>query len=278
MTPNPIKDRTSTTARAWALRRHDGVVLGFTDHDRPLSFAGVQFRPDSGLEARQLVQTLGLSVDHTEAMGLIAHEAITEADLNAGRWDGAEVTVWEVDWTSLDHRVMFRGHLGEISHQSGAFRAELRGQSEALAHPQGRAFHRRCSARLGDGRCGINANVEPWMWESEVAGVNRAILRLRGGAQFGAGWFTHGRAEICDGPLAGVSFPIKTDRFTDMREVTLWQPLDGENVIGAKVKLYAGCDKRAETCRVKFDNYLNFRGFPHLPGEDFLMTPKANRG
>jgi uncharacterized phage protein (TIGR02218 family) len=34
----------------------------------------------------------------------------------------------------------------------------------------------------------------------------------------------------------------------------------------------AGCDKRFETCRTKFANAVNFRGFPHLPGNDFVVA------
>ena len=33
----------------------------------------------------------------------------------------------------------------------------------------------------------------------------------------------------------------------------------------------AGCDKRFATCRDRFDNVVNFRGFPHIPGNDFVM-------
>jgi len=34
--------------------------------------------------------------------------------------------------------------------------------------------------------------------------------------------------------------------------------------------LAAGCDKRFDTCSGRFDNILNFRGFPSIPGNDFL--------
>jgi uncharacterized phage protein (TIGR02218 family) len=34
----------------------------------------------------------------------------------------------------------------------------------------------------------------------------------------------------------------------------------------------AGCDKRFSTCRERFDNALNFRGFPHMPGNDFALS------
>jgi len=33
-----------------------------------------------------------------------------------------------------------------------------------------------------------------------------------------------------------------------------------------------GCDKRSSTCSGRFDNLLNFRGFPSIPGGDFLTV------
>ena len=69
-------DRTTTIARAWAIARREGMVLGFTDHDATLAFEGVSFRPDAGLTARAVVQGLGLSVDNTEAQGVLSDDAI----------------------------------------------------------------------------------------------------------------------------------------------------------------------------------------------------------
>jgi uncharacterized phage protein (TIGR02218 family) len=40
----------------------------------------------------------------------------------------------------------------------------------------------------------------------------------------------------------------------------------------AAFTIYAGCDKRLATCRAKFDNVINFRGFPHMPGNDALRS------
>jgi uncharacterized phage protein (TIGR02218 family) len=43
-------------------------------------------------------------------------------------------------------------------------------------------------------------------------------------------------------------------------------------VDNAAFTIYAGCDKRLATCRAKFDNVVNFRGFPHMPGNDALRS------
>lgn len=149
---------TTTIARAWAVTRADGLCLGFTDHDMALEFGGVSFHPEAGMSAQALVQGLGLAVDNTEVQGALSSDAITPGDLAAGRWDGAEIRLWEVDWRDVaQRRLLFRGALGEIVFAGGAYRAELRGLSEALNRPQGRVFHARCSAMLGDGQCRFDA-------------------------------------------------------------------------------------------------------------------------
>ena len=33
----------------------------------------------------------------------------------------------------------------------------------------------------------------------------------------------------------------------------------------------AGCDKQFATCSAKFGNGVNFRGFPHMPGEEIVL-------
>lgn len=44
------------------------------------------------------------------------------------------------------------------------------------------------------------------------------------------------------------------------------------------VRVEAGCDKRMDTCQVKFANFVNFLGFPSIPGEDWLMSFPARSG
>ncbi|UFS67071.1 DUF2163 domain-containing protein [Paracoccus denitrificans] len=269
-----------TIARAWAVRRRDGLVLGFTDHDRALSFDGIAFRPDSGLSARAVVQGLGLSVDNSEAVGALLDAAITERDLMAGRWDAADVRLWEVDWSdTANRRLIFRGHLGEVVRSGAAFRAELRGLSEPLNRAQGRVYHPRCAAVLGDGLCRFDLTRAGYSAEGVVVLEEGDRLELSGVAGHDAGWFEHGQLVVLSGAAGGLSGMVKADAALPggRREVGLWTALGIRPAPGDRVRLLAGCDKRAETCRMKFLNHLNFRGFPHLPPEDWLIAPKVNR-
>jgi uncharacterized phage protein (TIGR02218 family) len=264
---------TTTVARAWSVARTDGVTLGFTDHDRPLSFEGVAFAPEAGLEARAVVAGTGLSVDNSEARGALSSDAITEADIDAGRYDGAEVRMWLVNWADVSERALrFRGTLGEIRRGAGAFTAELRGLSEPLNRPIGRLYQPTCAATLGDAQCGFDPMAAGLSAETLAGPTDGQTFRLALPGQ-AARLYERGLLTVLTGPARGLKATIKHDRPEGaLRVVELWAPLRAPVGPEDAVRLDPGCDKRAETCRVRFDNMANFRGFPTIPGEDWLMA------
>lgn len=276
----------TTTCLAWAVERVDGLVLGFTDHDRDLAFEGVTFRAGSGLTARALQQSTGLSVDNTEAVGAFSDDAIREVDLRVGRFDGAAVRCWLVNWADPAERLLrFAGSIGEVSHGPAGFRAELRGLAEALNRPQGRVIQGACDATLGDARCRFDLAQAGYAGRFEVVSVRDGqvfSLREPGGGTggFEAGWFERGLLVFEDGAAAGLRGWVKADRIKDgVRVVELWQEPGVVAAAGDHVRIVAGCDKRGETCRSKFDNFLNFRGFPDVPSEDWLTaSPQRSAG
>jgi uncharacterized phage protein (TIGR02218 family) len=266
---------TTTVCRAWTITRRDGQVLGFTDHDRDVEIDGVFCRADSGMTARVLQQTTGLSVDNTEAFGALSATSITEADLMAGRFDGAEVRAFLANWQSPgDFIEQFRGYLGEVTRSGGAFKAELRGLSERLNRPHGMAYTPGCSAVLGDSRCGFNLDQPGYSVVTTVEVVDEdRVFALGGVTALDDRWFEGGRFEVVTGLAAGLVGVVKNDRQHGPRRlIELWQSIGAAVTVGDTVRLRAGCDKSANTCRVKFLNFLNFRGFPHIPGEDWLAS------
>ncbi|WP_101068948.1 DUF2163 domain-containing protein [Roseovarius salinarum] len=273
------------TCRAWALSRRDGVVFGFTDHDRALVFEGITFKPDTGLSALAVQQTTGLSVDNTEALGALSDAAIREDDIEAGRFDGAEIRAWLVNWQAPEERLLqFRGTIGEIRRTDGAFEAELRGLTEALNHPLGRTYQTACTAVLGDAACGFDLDTAGYSATLEAGVVaERRVFRFAPAVleDFELHWFERGRLLVRDGPAAGLSGMIKRDWHdaeAGNRVIELWAPLRAPVAAGDMLRLEAGCDKRMETCRFKFDNLLNFQGFPDIPGDDWTITDPSKAG
>lgn len=269
---------TTTLCRAWAVLRRDGVRLGFTDHDGALQFDDLRFQANSGLSATALQQATGLSVDNAEALGALTDAQVSEADIAAGRYDGAEVTCWLVNWADPTQRaVLFRGTFGTLERSKGAFRAELRGLSDALNVPLGRSFQKPCAAVLGDRRCGLALDSAGYRSIRPVEEVlSASVLRFAALPGFEPGWFSRGSLRVLSGAAKDAVLPIKTDETTaEGRVITLWQPVQTAVQPGDQIELTAGCDKRFSTCRLKFDNAMNFQGFPDIPGADWLMVPPA---
>jgi uncharacterized phage protein (TIGR02218 family) len=263
-------------ARCWKLTRTDGAVLGFTDHDRDLSFDGVTFCAGTGLSASAISQTTGLAVDNTEAVGALTAAAICESDIVAGRLDGAAVEAWLVQWSAPENRVLqFRGTIGEVTRAGGAFTAELRGLSEALNVPRGRVYQKHCAAELGDAACGVNLSLPAYTVEAPILYLeDQRVFEFDTVTDYAPRWFERGVLTVLDGAGAGLSGAIKRDRpqQTGLRRVELWDRLRGEIAPGDRVRLTAGCDKTFGTCRSKFGNVVNYCGFPDIPGEDWLMA------
>lgn len=271
----------TTVCHAWVINRRDGVQFAFTDHDMALTFEGITFRADTGLGAKAIAQSTGLSVDNTEAIGALSDASIREDEIEQGRFDGAEVQAWLVNWADTSQRwLQFRGSIGELRRVDGAFRAELRGLTEALNRPLGRVFQKPCTAVLGDGQCRFDTGLEGYARTLPVQVEKDAReFSWQDFAGFEDGWFTRGRFEVLDGPAAGLWGMIKHDRLKGTeRVVKLWEPIRGHVAPGTSVRLVAGCDKRLETCRFKFNNLINFQGFPDLPGEDWVVAVPRSSG
>lgn len=268
----------TTVARVWSVIRKDGAVLGFTDHDQDLTIDGVIYRADTGLSARAVQQSTGLAVDNTEALGALSAAAIREADISAGRYDGAEVLSWLVNWSDVAARkLVFRGHIGEMRRHGGAFHAELRGLTDVLNRPMGRVIQKSCPAVLGDGACGVDLNAPGMSTLSlvhEVASSNRFVLS--GVEGFDEGWFVRGRFHVLTGEGAGLSRAVQDDRQNGtLRVIDLWEALRVDIQPGDQIRLIAGCDGTMEQCQSRFGNLLNFRGFPDVPTEDWLTSMPA---
>lgn len=271
----------TTTCRAWGVERRDGVRLGFTDHDRDLAFEGWTFRADTGLTAGTLMQTTGLAVDNVEAVGALSDAALTEEDIAAGRYDDASVTCWLVDWSDPDRRmVLFRGTLGEVTRGAGGFRADLRGLAEELNQPRGRVYQRPCSAVLGDPACGVDLSRPDMSAEVPVDAVEGTRrFRFASLDGFAKGWFARGRFRVLTGAAAGLVGQVRDDRpGAGERILELWQELRAPVAPGDRVRIEAGCDKSLGTCKEKFDNVLNFRGFPYIPGDDWITSYPQRTG
>lgn len=270
----------TTLARCWKLTRRDGAVFGFTDHDEDIALDGVSCRAGTGFIASEAVSRFGLSVDGSELSGALADDALTEADLAAERYDAAQVETWLVDWSEPSLRVLTaRGTLGEVKREGQTFSAELRGLADLLSQESGRLYTAKCNADLGDGRCRFDLGNPAFRGTGSVSAVEgTSLLAVAGLDGFVEGLFSAGRLSWTSGANAGTAVEVKQHRIVSgVVRLSLWQAMAEPVAVSDGFTVTAGCDKTFATCRDRFANTLNFRGFPQIPGNDFVISyPNAS--
>jgi uncharacterized phage protein (TIGR02218 family) len=265
----------TTLARCWLIARNDGVRQGFTDHDEDVVIDAVTCLAGSGLTSSEVTQKLGLAVDGSEMSGALSDDSLNEDDLAAGRYDAAGVELWLVDWSEPDLRVLLaKGSLGEVRREGTAFTAEVRGLSQKLAEDSGRLFTASCSADLGDARCTIDLTSPAFHGGGIVMALSAVSSFTASGLDtFADRWFTAGLLSFTGGANAGLAMEVKSHGNSGGAvSFALWQAMAQPIAVGDTFTVTAGCDKRFATCINRFNNATNFRGFPHIPGNDFVIS------
>jgi uncharacterized phage protein (TIGR02218 family) len=258
----------TTLATCWRLERADGWVRGFTDHDRELVVDGLTYVASTGFLPSAIKTASDLSVDNLDVDGFLDDAALRAEDLIAGLFDGARIEVFIVNWADLGQgRLLLRkGFLGEIKRADQRFSAEIRGLSNRLQQTAGKLYSRLCRVDLGSSECGValGPRTDTYAVTQVIAADTVRIVTARA-----TGFFTFGKATFTTGANAGA---VNEVLLHDGQTIRLFVPMPRPIVVGDQIVLVAGCDKTPETCNAKFANILNFRGEPHIPGNDKVFS------
>ena len=276
-----LDDGTTTLSKCWRISRTDGVALGFTDHDRALSFDSTEFEPESGFAASEIRSGSDLAVDAQDASGVLTSDRITETDILDGRWDNAAVELWRVNWADTSQRVLMRrGAVGQIRRGRMAFVAEVRSLAHVLGQTVGRTFQAGCDAALGDARCRIDLENALYRGTGVITDLLRDRAFLASGLSgFDAGWFTSGTLTWTSGANTGRTTEVLAYGLADaIATLTLLEAPVRAIAEGDAFVARAGCDKRIVTCGAKFANTANFRGFSNIPGQDSVLRYASQDG
>ena len=267
----------TTVALCWRVERRDGVAVGLTGHDRDLLVDGLVHRAAPGMTpsaiARSGVLEPGAEADTMDVAGALSSAAIGERDLLSGRWDGARVRVFAVDWT--DPRApltLGEGVIGAVELGEDGFTAELRGASAAFDRPVVEETSPECRATLGDRRCRVAMAGRRRF--ARVTACEGAVVTLDLAAAGDGDPYAGGLLRWFGGANSGLESAVTASEpgagATGTTRVTLARAPVLVVVPGVLVELSEGCDRSLATCATRFGNAVNFRGEPYLPGIDLL--------
>lgn len=264
---NAVQHSVTTLAYGWRLERSDGVTLGFTSHDKDIWHRELLLRASPGLKPTTIVENLGLDGDGLDVHGALTSDAITADDLAAGRWDGAYLEIFLFDWMEpeTEPQLLASGELGSVSLSAGAFGAEFLGSKQVFERSVAPYTSPSCRAHFCDAACGLNP--ARFRHSLRLKQVEASRWHLDDMPPLARNAFAYGTLRIMDGPQCGQCFDLLG---SDESCVTLASPPRKTPSPGTRMLLFEGCDKQLATCAMRFENALNFRGEPFLPGNDVL--------
>ena len=266
-----IAGEVTSLATLWKVTRADALVFGFTDHDAAITYDGVTYEAATGYSASAIRTSAALNVDNMEVEGMLSSATITDEDLLAGLWDGADFVIMRVNYADLTqgHEVMRAGTLGNVKTGGQHFVAELRGLAQGLQQVVGRIYKPACDADFGDAQCGIT--IATWTVTGSVTAVTSQSAFTDSVRAEAADYFKFGLLTFTSGDNDGFAMEVKdfaTGAFV------LQQAMPNPIQVGDAYSVYAGCDKLLASCKTKFNNVINFRGVPHVPGPDRYVSGK----
>jgi uncharacterized phage protein (TIGR02218 family) len=211
-----------------------------------------------------ITRSLGLEPDSGEVAGALSSEALEEGDLRVGRWDAAVMQLTAVDWSDPAALpiTLLAGEIGSVSIDGDSFTADLHGAAARLDEPVCPATSAECRAHFGDKQCRVDLSGRTLA--ATVVASSGGELALDASVDER---FVLGRLRYMSGENTGLASVVLSvsGAVVQVRDLPR-APVQP----GCRIELREGCDKRLATCASRFNNAANFRGEPHLPGNDLL--------
>lgn len=271
-----LAEEVSNLATCWRIVRSDDTEFFFTNHDVDLVIDGDTYLAQTGMLPSALSQSRGLAVDNLQAMSFLDSVIIKEDEILAGKFDHASLDVFVVNWADLTMGKMYLLKdwvLGEVEIHDSVFRAECRGKGQAYAQQILETYSPDCRADLGDSRCTVDLDdTSQTFWRDGTVGTvaSKRVFTAAVSLNLETDPFRFGKLTWDSGLNVGLSMEIKTFDF-ETDEFTLFESMPYAIVAGDSWHATFGCDKSAAMCRIRFDNLVNFRGEPFIPGFDRML-------
>lgn len=257
-------EEVASAALCWRLERADGAGVALTSHDAEFEREGVLYRPEPGMSPAAVTRRVGLDAQSAEVAGALSSDTLNGVDLSLGRWDGARVSLAAFDWRDegVARVALIGGEIGGLSIDGESFTADLQGAAAKLERAVCPSTSAECRAEFGDKACRVDLAGRVTI--ATVVSAEDGVLTLDRAV---GGEYLLGRLRYMSGANCGLFTVILG---VDGSTVSVRDLPRGTVEVGCRVELREGCDKRFETCVQRFANAGNFRGEPHLPGNDLL--------
>ncbi len=234
-------------------------ILGFTTNSKDVTIGNITYESALAYTGSDIKSGSDLSVDNLDVIGVLDSTTILDSDIDAGRFDFAEIEIALFNYNALadGEMILRKGNVGEITTQRDQFVGELRGMTDFLQQTRVKRYSVTCRVELRDSECGVR--LEPPVWTATTA----FTVRPAGDAKLGSvvsPTTENGRHFKCT--VAGTSAGGEpgwnlTIGGTTADGTVTWETIQGLTLTGA---LTGATDNRnfADTSRTEADDFWTF--------------------
>jgi len=264
---------TTSLCHLTRITRRDGTILRLTDHDTDVVFSGNTYSADKSVRIAGITSSTNNGIQSTNCDVLFTTGGITDEDVVRGLYDNATVEFSVVDYTNtaLGEILLMKGIISVFSiTDKGLGDFEIRGLLTRGNARVGEYYSAECRADLGDTRCGVAlASYQDTATVVSVTSDTSFVVDPAGSPA--NGFYSFGLITFNTGNNAGRTMEILSQAAeSGNQRIKLPLAFPYRPEVGDTLTLTAGCDHRTTTCKTKFNNLLNFRGEPFVPGQDIL--------
>lgn len=257
----------TTLCQLWTITPFLRTSLYFTNLDRDVDFDGNTYKSAKGFEASSVENTLGGSKSNLDIHVLLDPAFLSRIDVERGLILEAAVELRIIDYMHPEYGSVreFAGTVKEVSVPTSLnSMLSLSGNMSRMSRQLTEQYYPTCRADLGDARCGIN--IDAFSADFEVDSTTGQTFTSSELAGEPNNRYKLGSILWNSGDNSGLAQEVLTNTGPSVRLFFLPPfPIQAGDV----GTIYRGCAKTVAACK-GYNNIVNYRGEPYVPGEDFV--------
>lgn len=258
----------------------DSTVYAYTDGNLDLTIDSVVYKAEALSTKVKTFSTANAEVSN-EVIESTWFADIQEADILEGKLDFATVEAGIASWKNPSEGILvfFSGKISDVKWTDDGWRVDIQNYLNQLKKLIGTIATPHCWHQLYDslapgkpGACQVNSASYTFTGTVDVVLTDRWKFKISGDAATQADkYFTNGVLTFTSGANNGVSKEVKIHEVNADpnigKSIEFFLPTFFTIEVGDTFSVKAGCDKSLDTCKNKFNNVVNFGGFPHIQPE-----------
>ncbi|MGL4881268.1 MAG: DUF2163 domain-containing protein [Waterburya sp.] len=254
------------------------VPLGFTDHDKPITYQGVTYVPYYGGSASDYSYGSSGEAASNEIEFAIAVSGIREIDLISGLYQGAEVITYYYDWGN--QAVVFEdppGYFGKVTlndsrHGAYKFKIELKSALALMDQKESVIIGSFCTKEFGSSDCGVNLLSRGLVDTTTITAITdnkKIVINSTRGDNY------YGQVEFMK---SGIVYSVGVASYkSSTKTLELWTSISASGLaVGDTIKAIARCDRTSTDCKKFQGHLLNFGGYENIPAESSLTRTRTD--